>query len=122
MFEGAVAAEILKSQVNAGKAPDLYYFRDQQGLEVDFLFPAQAGRLRLVECKATRTPLPAMAKPMLALKSAIGASSEVRLTLVHQPTLGGTLLRALTPGVEALDFPSFVNDLYATKAPRPRTA
>ncbi len=45
VLEGAVAAEILMSQVNAGKAPELYYFRDQQGLEVDFPFPALVASL-----------------------------------------------------------------------------
>jgi len=36
LFEGFIAAEILKSQVNQGGRKELYYFRDQQGLEVDF--------------------------------------------------------------------------------------
>ncbi len=118
VFEGAVGAEILKSQVNAGKAPELYYFRDQQGLEVDFLFPSHAGSLRMVECKATRTPLPAMAKPMLSLKNAIGSAKDLRLTLVHQPSPGATLSTALTVGVEALDFPALVGSLNDPKPPR----
>ena len=33
LFEGFVAAEILKNQVNQGGRKELYYFRDQQGLE-----------------------------------------------------------------------------------------
>src|SRR5260370_17289814 len=37
LFEGFVAAEILKSQVNHGGRKELYYFRDQHGLDVDFL-------------------------------------------------------------------------------------
>jgi predicted AAA+ superfamily ATPase len=36
LYEGFVAAEILKSQVNHGGRKELYYFRDHQGLEVDF--------------------------------------------------------------------------------------
>ncbi len=121
IFEGAVAAEILKSQVNAGKAPELYYFRDQQGLEVDFLFPAHAGSLRMVECKATRTPVPSMAKPMLALKNAIGSSQDLRLTLVHQPSPSASLSTALSPGVEALDFPALVASLNDPRPPRRTT-
>ena len=39
VFEGYMAAEILKSQVNHGRRKELYHFRDQQGLEVDFIFP-----------------------------------------------------------------------------------
>src|SRR5207237_3519200 len=35
LFEGFIAAEIVKAQVNAGRSRELYYFRDEQGLEVD---------------------------------------------------------------------------------------
>src|SRR2546425_9940969 len=52
LFEGFVAAEILKSQVNAGLRKELYYFRDQQGLEVDFLVPRPNVGLWLIEAKA----------------------------------------------------------------------
>src|SRR6202167_3989993 len=61
LFEGYVAAEIRKSQVNRGRRKELYHFRDQQGLEVDFLFPAGEGGLRMVECKASKTVQPSMA-------------------------------------------------------------
>lgn len=37
LFKGFVAAEIVKSQVNAGGQRELYHFRDEQGLKVDFL-------------------------------------------------------------------------------------
>ena len=63
LFEGFVAAEIVKAQVNAGRRRELYYFRDQQGLEVDFVVPGSGGGMRLLEVKATRTPTPAMAAP-----------------------------------------------------------
>lgn len=72
LFEGMVAAEILKSQVNQGRRKELYYFRDQQGLEVDFLFPDGAGGLTLAECKAAKTVFPSMAKPMASLFQAMG--------------------------------------------------
>jgi predicted AAA+ superfamily ATPase len=40
LFEGFVASEIVKQQLNAGERRALYYFRDHQGLEVDFVVPA----------------------------------------------------------------------------------
>jgi predicted AAA+ superfamily ATPase len=52
LFEGFVAAEILKSQANQGARKELYYFRDQQGLEVDFLIPRPNAGVWLIECKA----------------------------------------------------------------------
>ena len=67
IFEGSVAAEILKSQINRGRRKELYYFRDQQGLEIDFLVPQPHARFWLVEAKATKTVHPSMASPMLSL-------------------------------------------------------
>ena len=45
LFEGFIASEILKSQINRGARKELYHFRDQQGLEVDFLFPDRHGKV-----------------------------------------------------------------------------
>ena len=47
-----VAAEIVKAQINAGRRREIYYFRDQQGLEVDFVVAARAGCIRLIKAKA----------------------------------------------------------------------
>ena len=58
LFEGFVAVEIVKSQVNQGGRKELYYFRDQQGLEVDFLLPKPNAGLWLIECKAGKTVRP----------------------------------------------------------------
>ena len=58
IFEGFVAAEIVKSQINAGHRREIYFFRDQTGLEVDFVIPQPGGRIRLVEAKATRSVRP----------------------------------------------------------------
>ena len=50
IFEGFIAAEIIKTQVNAGMRRELYYFRDQQGLEAFAmaLGPVMTGRMRRV--------------------------------------------------------------------------
>ena len=45
LFEGFVASEIVKAQLNAGRRKELYYFRDHQGLEVDFVVPTRAAAL-----------------------------------------------------------------------------
>ena len=44
IFEGFIASEILKAQLNAGRRREIYYFRDQQGLEVDFVLPRKGRR------------------------------------------------------------------------------
>src|SRR3984893_14752695 len=61
IFEGFVASEILKSQVNYGMRKEIYHFRDHQGLEVDFLVPGPQGELWMIECRASKTVHPAEA-------------------------------------------------------------
>lgn len=106
LFEGYVAAEILKHQVNEGGRKELYHFRDQQGLEVDLLFPS-AGGLWMVECKASKTVHPAMASPLGALRRSIGDRTPVRLTIVHRASTTTPPSRTVAPGVEALDLAAF---------------
>jgi uncharacterized protein len=67
VFEAFVAAEIVKAQVGRGGKPELYYFRDQQGLEVDFLVPLRGGKLGLLEVKWSKTPAPKLAEPLRRL-------------------------------------------------------
>ena len=96
-----MAAEIVKHRVNAGKRPELYWFRDQQGLEVDFVVPQGERRLMLVEAKAARTVMPADAASLERLASA-ATDHDVERVVVHRraTTAAGTTLR---PGTRALD-------------------
>lgn len=115
LFEGFIAAEIVKAQVNAGGRRELYHFRDEQGLEVDFLVPRRSGAVALVECKAGRTVTPAMAAPMLRLAEALKSKREtaagVSLFLVHQSPEAGTANQAVAPNVRALPWQAFVESL-----------
>jgi predicted AAA+ superfamily ATPase len=110
LFEGFVAAEILKIQVNQGARKELYYFRDQQGLEVDFLMPRPNAGLWLIECKAGKTVLFPMAGSLLSLRRALGKRSQ-RLIIVHGKSRSALTTKAVTSGVEALDVEQFVEDL-----------
>jgi predicted AAA+ superfamily ATPase len=110
LFEGFVAAEILKSQVNRGERKELYFFRDQQGLEVDFLVPRPNAGLWPIEAKASKTVRPAMAAPLLALRKALGDRAK-RFTVVHRKSTDGIATTAIAPGVEALDINRFVAEL-----------
>jgi predicted AAA+ superfamily ATPase len=107
IFEAFVAAEILKSQVNQGARKELYYFRDQQGLEIDFLIPRPNAGLFLVECKAGRTVRPAMAAPLLSLSRVLGKRSK-RLIIVHRKSHSIPATAAVANGVEALDVERFL--------------
>jgi predicted AAA+ superfamily ATPase len=115
LFEGFIAAEMAKAQVNAGSRRELYYFRDQQGLEVDFLVPGRAGAVALVECKAGRTVTPAMAAPMQRLAEALkrkrAKAGGTRMFLVHQSPQAGMPTPAVAPGVRALPWQEFLEAL-----------
>lgn len=101
IFEGFVASEIIKGQINSGRSKQLYYFRDQQGLEVDFLVPAGDRRLLLFEAKASRTVLPEMAESLSRLSKAIDRY-RVEPFLIYQPSGDTEALTALRPGIKAL--------------------
>lgn len=106
LFEGYIGTEIVKAQWNAGRRKELYHFRDQQGLEVDFLFPTHKG-LWMVDCKATKTLHSGMAAPLAALGRS--ASGPRRSSIVHRRPLRGAGLRVLAPSIEGLDEVEFVD-------------
>lgn len=115
LFEGFVAAEIAKQQVNAGGRVELYYFRDQQGLEVDFIVPLGARRLALVEAKASATAVPSMAQSIVRLNTAV-KGYQTRLMLVHGGARSTASGRALSPGVAALTVSQLLNELRTLAA------
>ncbi len=54
IFENWVIAETIKQHVHAGRRPDLYFWRDNIGNEVDLLYERK-GRRQVVEIKAGAT-------------------------------------------------------------------
>lgn len=115
LFEGFIASEIIKAQVNAGGRRELYHFRDEQGLEVDFVIPRRGGLLWLVECKAVRTVIPSMAVPMQRLRDAAKKKrpkgTTANMFLVHQPPKVKSRIETVAPGVRALVWRDFLNEL-----------
>jgi len=102
IFEGYVASEIAKHQMNHGKRRELYYFRDEQGLEVDFAIPRGAGKLELLEAKAVQTVFPNMASSMNRLEKVI-KRYQVRKWLIHlAPSKIQLKMQTLSSGVHAL--------------------
>jgi predicted AAA+ superfamily ATPase len=101
LFEGFVAAEIAKAQVSSGGQVQLYHFRDQQGLEVDFVVPIGHRKLLLVEAKASRTVRPGDAVPLQRLGRSVSRYDVTRL-VVHRPGPATPARAALSPGVKAI--------------------
>ena len=68
MFENLVVMECVKARANQGRSPNLYFFRDSNGNEVDLLF--EAGReLAGIEIKASMTYRPALLKGLERLQT-----------------------------------------------------
>lgn len=54
LFETLVIGEFLKGKLNRGLPADLYFWRDNNGLEADLIFESK-GKLQMVEIKSGRT-------------------------------------------------------------------
>jgi hypothetical protein len=81
---------------------------------VDFLLPGRGGSLALVECKAGRTVAPVMAAPMQRLAEALKRKrpqTVVTRFLVHREPKAGTPTQAVSPGVRALPWRRFFDEL-----------
>lgn len=114
VFEGFVASEVIKHQINSGKLRQLYYFRDQQGVEVDFMVPEANRRLTLLEAKASRTAMPEMAESLHRLTNAV-SNYDVRSYLIYRPSKQGPAISTLRPGMKALS----VEELLSTMRSKP---
>jgi predicted AAA+ superfamily ATPase len=100
LFEGWVASEIAKHRLHRGQDKALYYFRDKQGLEVDFVLDQGNRRLILLEAKATQTPMPEDARALIKLGNAIKGYTVTQL-LIHN-TNHAYADGPLAPGVAAV--------------------
>ena len=110
VFEGFVASEIIKLQMNSGRSRQLYYFRDQQGLEVDFLVPWGDHKLILLEAKASRTVWPEIAESLSRLSKVV-SNYDVDRFLIYRPSKGKESISALRPGIKALSIEKLLSAL-----------
>ncbi len=56
LFENWVVMEHLKQRYNQGAAADLYFWRDNNGLEADLLYETASGQIQTIEIKSGQTP------------------------------------------------------------------
>jgi predicted AAA+ superfamily ATPase len=56
LFENWVVIEHLKQRYNQGQPADLYFWRDNNGLEADLLFETASGQIQTIEIKSGQTP------------------------------------------------------------------
>lgn len=106
VLEAFVASELAKHQAFSGRARELYFFRDQQGLEVDFLVPEPGGRGLLIEVKSSRTVVPSDAKGIAALLPRMLRGA--RGLVLHGAARGAAAEGALAPGIRHMTLDAFV--------------
>ncbi|MBD3392689.1 MAG: DUF4143 domain-containing protein [Chitinivibrionales bacterium] len=111
IFEGFVASEIVKMQINSNRSQQIFFFRDRLGLEVDFLVPLGERRLALLEAKATRTPGTDDAEPVRRLAASIRKHELVKC-VVHRKARGGGAVRNLGDDVRAVTVDGLRARLY----------
>lgn len=90
LFENLVVNEFAKHALNQGIAPDLHFFRDSNGLEVDLLveYGLPPGQIGLVEIKSGQT----VQREWLAVLNRVAALLGPRVArrmLVHGGRAGG---------------------------------
>ena len=98
IFETAVFSEIVKSLVNRGEDPQIYFWRTSAGREVDFLVEA-AGKLVPIEVKLSATPRPEMAAGIKSFRADLGKKAAPGF-VVHQ----GDIRLPLAPEITAIPF------------------
>ena len=95
VFENLVVAETLKAACNAGQVPDLYFWRDQRGHEVDLLVDTPDGP-HAVEIKSGETVAGDFFKGLAHWRSLSGRSSPATVVYGGQESYvrGGVDVRA----------------------------
>jgi predicted AAA+ superfamily ATPase len=80
LFESLIVAEFLKGRYGAGLAPDLHFWRDSAGTEVDLVYEDDASdagpRLKAIEVKSGKTFTPELAAGLEAWMRNSGAKAE----------------------------------------------
>lgn len=111
IVEGFVATEIAKAQMNMGLRREVYFFRDQQGFEVDFIAQVR-GTTLVIEAKASRTVLPRDARAVAELRQRLPGS---RAYVAHRSARHSVPTAALVPGVEAVSLETLVERLNSSR-------
>lgn len=80
MFETLALGQWLRARANRGLDPNVYYYRDHHGREVDFVVPV-AEKLHLIECKWANAPQ-AEPRGFSEIARALGADNILSRTIV----------------------------------------
>jgi predicted AAA+ superfamily ATPase len=75
LFESFIVSDILKARFNRGVSPDLYFWRDKSGVEVDLIIE-EGSRLKSIEIKSAATFQPDFTAGLLRWRQWSGTAPE----------------------------------------------
>ncbi len=81
LFESFIIAELAKAKLNRGERPDLFFWRDSNGNEVDII-AEQGGMLRPIEIKSGKTLTDESTKSLRKYQ-ALAKDSSMEPTLIY---------------------------------------
>ena len=77
LYENLLIMEVVKGRLNAGKVPQLYFFRDNHGNEVDLLSTSAGRSFTAIEIKSAATFQPEFVKGIDVLRKSVGENVPV---------------------------------------------
>ena len=83
VFENAVISELYKRHMNQGKAADLYFYRDSNGVEVDLLDATVPSMPELCEIKSSRTFRGSFMRHLDSVGDLLGVGPERRSVIMR---------------------------------------
>lgn len=78
LYENLLIMEVAKNLLNQGKEPQLYFFRDSKGNEVDLLVSSAGRSFTSIEIKSAATFQPEFIKGIDVFKQSVGGDVDVR--------------------------------------------
>lgn len=77
LYENLLIMEVVKNLLNHGKEPQLYFFRDSKGNEVDLLVSAAGRSFTAIEIKSAATFQPDFIKGIDVFRQSVGENINV---------------------------------------------
>jgi len=78
LYENLLIMELVKNLLNQGKEPQLYFFRDRKGNEVDLLVSSAGRSFTAIEIKSATTFQPEFTKGINVFQQSVGGNTDVR--------------------------------------------
>jgi uncharacterized protein len=81
LYENLLIMEVVKGSLNCGRRPELYFFRDSQGNEIDLLVASAGRSFTAVEIKSAATFHPEFIKGMEVFRQSVGENIPIDMRL-----------------------------------------